>query len=153
MALYLYGVTSSEIGSTYLSGHGGVDSTVLDQCIEDAASKLNAEVSNAEIDPSAITLADYPQDYAYIRSALMKGAAAMYLMATTGGNAAVADRLADYRDTVTTLRNRPNVLTIFTATNSDNIPISHTTKMGRSELRQRRARLDDPLHATQWETL
>lgn len=155
MTLYLYGVTSSEIASTLLAGSGSVDATVLDHFIDDAASKLNQEVIDAlgGGDPSIITLADYPTDYAYLRSAVMKGAAAMYLAAVGGSNAAVSDRMADYRDTVTTVRKRPRVLQAARAIDSPNIPISHVTRMSSAKRARLSGRLDKPSNPRQWETL
>lgn len=153
MAVELYDVTASEVLSKHLAGIANANTTAMEAAIKRAASKANVELRAAEITPSLITEADYPDDYETVRNIVMAGAAAYYLESVAGSSAAVAARMGEFQDSIMTLRNRPNVLSIHNPKDGKNIPISHLTKASTDDKARLTARLPNPARRRQFETL
>ncbi len=147
MAAYLFGLTSSSVGSLHLPDLT-VTTAVMDEALEDAASDVGAALLEHEITPSSVTEADTPNDWQWCRGLVALGAQINY-QERVGGAVRDDDRAKwDARLAYLIHNPPPQAYASGTAGTAGEV-ITHVTGVAQATIDERRARMPDPT-ASDW---
>lgn len=113
MAVYVYGLTHTDVTTEELAFLQSVDAAKLTAALDRAASDLNAELRAYDIPPADITSANYPDDFEWCRSTVLYGASGFYLRTVTGAEEAASVKLSTFGSRIARFRDRPQLLAAY----------------------------------------
>ncbi len=147
MATYTFGLTSAAVASLGLPDLT-VDSTVMDEALEDAASDVGMALLGHEITPSGVTEAATPNDWQWCRQLVLLGASILY-QERVGGGATDDDREKWDTRLSFLLKNPPPESYSSSSAGTAGEVITHVAGVAQATIDERRARFPDPT-ASDW---